>query len=261
MHKLEAVIFDWAGTTVDYGCFAPVNAFKEAFKQIGIEVSNDEVRAPMGMLKIDHIKTMLAMPRIENTFLQMNQRMYNDEDVNQIYQIFETELMKSIAQYTEIKPFVLGTVKKLRELNIKIGSTTGYTNKMMAKVVSGAQQQGYEPDCWFSPDSVEGYGRPYPYMIYQNLKTLEVLDIRNVVKVGDTVSDIKEGKHAGCISVGILEGSSEIGLSEEEYQSLNETQKQTYIDKAKKRYLDAGADYIIMNLNELIPLLEELQLI
>lgn len=261
MHKLEAVIFDWAGTTVDYGCFAPVNAFKEAFKQIGIEVSNDEIRAPMGMLKIDHIKTMLTMPRIENAFLQLNQRVYNDEDVNQIYQIFEKELMKSIAQYTEIKPYVLGTVKKLRELKIKIGSTTGYTNKMMAEVLSGAKQQGYEPDCWYSPDSVEGYGRPYPYMVYKNLKTLEVLDIRNVVKVGDTVSDIKEGKHAGCISVGILEGSSEIGLSEEEYQALNETQKQVYIDKASKRYLDAGADYIIMNLNELIPLLEELQLI
>ena len=28
-NKFEAVIFDWAGTTVDYGCFAPVQAFVE----------------------------------------------------------------------------------------------------------------------------------------------------------------------------------------------------------------------------------------
>ena len=27
MKKIEGVIFDWAGTTVDFGCFAPVNAF------------------------------------------------------------------------------------------------------------------------------------------------------------------------------------------------------------------------------------------
>ena len=29
--KYEAVIFDWAGTTVDYGCFAPGQAFLDAF--------------------------------------------------------------------------------------------------------------------------------------------------------------------------------------------------------------------------------------
>ena len=37
MKKIKAVIFDWAGTTVDYGCMAPVQAFVEVFKQYGIE--------------------------------------------------------------------------------------------------------------------------------------------------------------------------------------------------------------------------------
>ena len=32
MSKIEAVIFDWAGTTVDYGCFAPVQVFTEYLK-------------------------------------------------------------------------------------------------------------------------------------------------------------------------------------------------------------------------------------
>ena len=31
MKQFECVIFDWAGTTVDYGCFAPVQAFVEVF--------------------------------------------------------------------------------------------------------------------------------------------------------------------------------------------------------------------------------------
>ena len=44
---IEAVIFDWAGTTVDYGCFAPVQAFVEVFKHFGIEPTMDEVREPM----------------------------------------------------------------------------------------------------------------------------------------------------------------------------------------------------------------------
>ena len=31
MKKIECVIMDWAGTAVDYGCFAPVAAFLKAF--------------------------------------------------------------------------------------------------------------------------------------------------------------------------------------------------------------------------------------
>ena len=62
--KIEAVIFDWAGTTVDYGCFAPVMAFGQVFEQFGIHVTMEEIREPMGMLKWDHIRTMLSMPRI-----------------------------------------------------------------------------------------------------------------------------------------------------------------------------------------------------
>ena len=50
MRNVEAVIFDWAGTTVDYGCFAPVQAFVEVFKHFGIEPTMQEVREPMGML-------------------------------------------------------------------------------------------------------------------------------------------------------------------------------------------------------------------
>lgn len=62
--KYEAVIFDWAGTTVDYGCFAPVQAFLDAFHEYGIDPTMEEVRGPMGMLKIDHIRTMLQGERI-----------------------------------------------------------------------------------------------------------------------------------------------------------------------------------------------------
>ena len=63
MNRIKGVIFDWAGTTVDFGCTSPVSAFKEAFRRAGIDVTDEEVRAPMGLLKRDHIKSMLAMPR------------------------------------------------------------------------------------------------------------------------------------------------------------------------------------------------------
>lgn len=57
---LEAVIFDWAGSTIDFGCFAPTQVFVDAFAAVGIEISLVEARGPMGMAKIDHIRALLA---------------------------------------------------------------------------------------------------------------------------------------------------------------------------------------------------------
>lgn len=91
---------------------------------------------------------------------------------------------------------------------------------MMHIVVPRAAQLGYAPDFWISPDGVGGKGRPYPYMIFENLKALEVSSVKNAVKVGDTVSDIQEGVSAGVWSVGVVEGSSVLGLSQVEYEAL-----------------------------------------
>ena len=76
------MFFDWAGTTVDYGCFAPVQGFIEVFRHVGIEPTMDEVRAPMGMLKRDHIKTMLRMERIHQLWLAKNKREFTEEDID-----------------------------------------------------------------------------------------------------------------------------------------------------------------------------------
>ena len=36
MKKIECIIMDWAGTAVDYGCFAPGAAFVEASRLLGL---------------------------------------------------------------------------------------------------------------------------------------------------------------------------------------------------------------------------------
>ena len=41
-------------------------------------------------------------------------------------------------------------------------------------------------------------------MIFRNLEELGVSSVNTAIKVGDTVADIKEGKNAGMISVGII---------------------------------------------------------
>src|SRR3989344_3354870 len=59
--KLQAIIFDWAGTTMDYGCFAPAVAFVEAFRQYGFELRIEEARVPMGLKKDVHIQEILGL--------------------------------------------------------------------------------------------------------------------------------------------------------------------------------------------------------
>lgn len=257
--KIEAVIFDWAGTTVDYGCFAPVEAFVEAFKAYGITPTIEEVRKPMGMLKWDHIKTMMEMPRINEEWKRVHQRDWTKEDVDAVYETSETSIMKILHRFAEPKPYVLDTVKALRERGIKIGSTTGYTDEMMSIVVPKAEEQGYKADCWFSPNAVKDMGRPYPYMIFKNLETLKVSSIDAAIKIGDTVADIKEGKSAGMISVGIVEGSSIMALTEEAYQALTEEEKEAVCQKVRETYEAYGADYILQNMSELMDLIHKLE--
>ena len=76
------------------------------------------------------------------------------------------------------------------------------------------------------------------------------------MKIGDTVSDILEGKNAGAVTVGVLEGSSEIGLLESEYERLTDEEKNELKNKAAARYLEAGADYVVDNLSSVLELIQ-----
>ncbi len=249
--RTKLVILDWAGTAVDYGCFAPVNAFARAFQSVGLEPTVDEIRAPMGLLKRDHIRTMLNMDRLREQWMQIHKSMPDDTAVEEIYQVFEESLMKSLEDYAVPKPGTIETVKELHEMGIHIGSTTGYTDKMMDVVTRKAAELGYIPDAWFSPDAVGGLGRPYPYMIYENMRYFQTASVQEVIKVGDTVSDIREGKQAGVLSLGVLEGSSVLGLSQAEYEAMPESVKKDLLKDAGQKLLEAGADDVLLTLREL----------
>lgn len=254
MKRIEAVIFDWAGTTVDYGCFAPVQAFIEAFKNYGIEPTMEEVRKPMGMLKIDHIRTMMQMDRITKLWKEIHKREWTEDDIHAIYEIMESKTLAILPDFADVKPHVIETVRKLRERGIKIGSTTGYTDEMMEVVAPIAKANGYAPDLWVSPNAVGNLGRPYPYMMFKNMEALGVSDVRKVIKVGDTVADIKEGKNAGAIAVGIIEGSSVMGLTKAEYDALSSADKMTACKRVTECYKEAGADYVVKDISGILEL-------
>lgn len=256
---IEAVIFDWAGTTVDYGCFAPVHAFIHAFEKYGVTPTQAEVRGPMGMLKRDHIKAMLEMPRIRKEWIDRYGYPAMEKEVNQVYESSEKGILDILHEFCDIKPYVLEVVDSLRSQEIRIGSTTGYTDEMMAIVAVKAKENGYEPDEWVSPNSVGNIGRPYPYMIFENMKQMRISSVHNVIKVGDTISDIVEGRAAGVWSVGVIEGSSMMALSRQEYEELSPEKRDVLCGEVRKKYHDAGADAVIHHLGELPELIRKIE--
>ncbi|MGG2075243.1 phosphonoacetaldehyde hydrolase [Lysinibacillus irui] len=254
--KIETVILDWAGTAVDFGCFAPVNVFLSIFEDAGVNVTLEEARKPMGMLKIDHIRTMLEMPRINEEWQRIHGQAFTENDVHTLYNQFETKLMESLANYTDPIQYVKTAVQQLREAGIRIGSTTGYTDSMMEVVTKNAANKGYQPDFLVTPTQVGDKGRPYPYMIFKNMQALGSKSTKQVVKVGDTTSDIMEALNAGVWAVGVIIGSSEMGLSEEEFQALTSEEQQQVIAETRRIFEETGAHYTIETMAELPKLIE-----
>lgn len=257
--KIEMVVFDWAGTTVDYGSSAPVHVFDKVFKKEGIILTKEQINKPMGMEKKAHIRELLNMEEVDKEWQSVKNVRWNEEDVERLYEDFETSLAEVVAEYSMPIEGVVETVEQLREKGLKIGSTTGYTSDMMKNVIDGASKAGYSPDCIITPD-VAGGSRPSPFMLFEAMKQLTIHSPKAVVKVGDTISDIKEGKNAETWTVGLLKGSNLLGLTEEEYKAMDKDQLTKLKDQTAKNYYKNGADFVIDTIADLPNIIDYINL-
>lgn len=249
-NQIKMVVFDWAGTTVDYGSSAPMDVFKMVFDEAGINLTRSEINEPMGMEKKVHIRSLLSLKTASSQWKERYERDWTEADVEDLYVKFEAKLIEVVGGYSTLINGVVDTIEVLRDSGIKIGSTTGYNNEIMAKVIPAAKRHGYEPDCIVTPD-ITGVGRPTPFMLNECMRVLNVYPPKAVVKVGDTITDIYEGKNAGAWSVGILEGSNLLGLTKDEFDAMPKVELKVLKDITAKKYKEAGADMVIDNIMEL----------
>lgn len=257
MNRVECIIMDWAGTAIDFGCFAPVEAFAKTFEEIAIPVSINEIRLPMGLAKKEHIRQLLQMQRVNELFLEKQKREWGEEDVDTLNKAFERHLFAQLSSYTTPIPDVIKTLEGLRKEHVKIGSTTGYTAKMMEIVRPAASRKGYNVDSCVTPDGFAA-GRPAPYMIFQNMMNLDVRFLDRVVKVGDTIEDIKEGARAKVWTVGVVIGGSMLGLTEDEVNNTPGEALKIKTESIKKEMLQAGANFVIDTIAELPEIIESI---
>lgn len=255
---IEAVIFDWAGTTVDYGSLAPVIAFKKAFKNAGIDLSDDDIRQDMGMAKWDHVGKILELDDVKQQWQDKYSELPNNDDRKRIYSDFQQSLLHYLREYTELKSGVLKTFNYLKEYGIKVATTTGYTAEMMKIVKDKAAERGYTPDLVVTSEDVDGMGRPSPAMIQFIMKKFNIDDPKKIIKVGDTLVDIEEGRNAGVKTVGIVEGSSLMGLSQVEFDELDNEEQIAKRNDVKRKFESANADFVIDSIFDLVQIIEYL---
>ena len=150
-------------------------------------------------------------------------------------------------------------LETLRKAGIKIGSTTAYTEDIMDLVTEEAKSRGVWVDEWFCPECSGEKGRPYPYMIFKNMQFLGISGVDRVIKVGNTPADIQEGKRAGVLTVGILEGSLAMGMTADDFEDLSGEAYEKECARTRQIFCEAGADYVIANLKELPELIRRLE--
>ncbi len=244
---LKAVILDWAGTTVDYGCFAPVAAFVQAFAQHGVNITVPQAREPMGLAKKDHVRAIARMQPVSQKWQETHGHAYTEEEVEAIYQTAERVLVNCIADNAELIPGTRETISELRARSLKVGSCTGYTRALMDTLIPKARQQGYEPDAIVCADEVPA-GRPMPWMCFRNMQQLGVYPAEAVVKIGDTIPDIEEGLNAGMWTVGVVLSSNEMGLHQSELGSLDPKELKARRAQIEARMRRSGAHYVVADI-------------
>ena len=210
--KLKAVVLDWAGTTVDHGSLAPVRTLQRVFDDFGLPISEEEARRDMGIAKRDHIHNILRAPRIAAEWERLHRKPPTELDLDELYHRFIPLQFSCLGEYSDVLAEVPEAVEKLRRRDLKIGSTTGYTRAMLDLILEKAAAAGYSPDCSLTPEEV-GSGRPHPFMMFQGAIRLGVYPLSAFVKVGDTPSDIQEGRNAGAWTVGVTRTGNSIGLA------------------------------------------------
>lgn len=254
---LRAIIFDWAGTTVDYGSFAPVVALTRVFAQREINVTVQQARLPMGLHKRDHIRAITQLAPVAEQWQAVYGRPCSEADVEVLYQELTPVQEQTITAYADLIPGVLETVRTCHDRGIKVGSTTGYNRRMMAALLPLAAQQGYQPDALVCPDEVSA-GRPAPWMAFQNAMRLEVYPMSACVKVGDTIPDIEEGLNAGMWTIGLAQSSNELGLPADEVAQLAPAALNVRLEPIYRRLHQAGAHYVVDTIADVPPLLDEI---
>ena len=199
---IQLAMFDMAGTTVNDevdGQPLMVISMMRAFAKHGIELAPDLINKHRGKQKAEAIQTLLKeVAELSPTDIK---RVGDD-----VYREFLHELESNLSGISEIDG-ATQLFRHLKSKDIHIGVGSGFPMQVVQAIVSqlGWLDKGLL-DYVGSAEQV-GVGRPNPKMIHDAMERFNITDGLAVVKIGDTVVDVQEGKNAGAWTVAVLTGS------------------------------------------------------
>ncbi|QDV64410.1 HAD family hydrolase [Crateriforma conspicua] len=186
--KISMIVFDVAGTTVSDKENAVARCVSEAVTAAGVPTDAQAVNPLMGTPKPDAIRTLLARdPSLKIT----------DALVNETHQDFQNRMI----DYYRHSPGVVPTdgavevFQTLRDRGIKVALDTGFDRPTLDTILDRLSWHD-QVDATVSSD--QAAGRPDPGMIHHLMRQLGESDPRRVAKVGDSVSDVRQGLAADC---------------------------------------------------------------
>jgi phosphonoacetaldehyde hydrolase len=256
--RFDLVIFDWAGTMVDFGCMAPVTALIAAFEAEDVSIDVAAARQDMGLAKRDHVRGLFRQPAVASAWMARHGRAADERDMERIMARLGPLMRDHAARAATLIPGARETFDRMRAAGLKVASSTGYTREMMQPVLERAAEQGYKPQHLVCSGETP-VGRPSPLMIYKACTELGVWPLSRVVKVDDAEAGIMEGKSAGAFTVGIATGNL-LGLSLQEFELIPPPAREEKLAAARKALMAAGADLVIDTVATLIPEIERAQL-
>lgn len=255
--RLKAVIFDWAGTMIDFGSRAPVIALCDLFAEAGVPVEEPEARTHMGMAKRDHIRALLGLPRVSAAWTAERGAPPTEADVDALFSRIGPPMRKAASTCSELIPGAANQAARLRASGVAIGSCTGYSRDMMQDILPLAAQQGYSPDMLVCAGETP-HGRPSPLMVWKNLVELGVWPAAACVKVDDAEVGIAEGLAAGAWTIGVAASGNGVGLSRAALEALPARERADRIARARQALTNAGAHVVIDTVADLPRALAEL---
>jgi Predicted phosphatase/phosphohexomutase len=209
---IKGCIFDLGGTIVDRYSLTPLIAFRNAFRNRGIDLCPQLIRKDMGLNKMDHINKIFESEDIQKQWFARNLESIDDRVKRDIFKEFSIIQKNETIERMKIIPQTIKCIRYLQDNNILTGVTTGFDYKQTMRVKSLLETYNIYLDSYVSSTCLDLPGRPEPYMIHKNMDNLNINDHRTIIKIDDTVSGIKEGLNAGCLTVAVARWSVNMGV-------------------------------------------------
>jgi len=256
--NIEAIVFDLAGTLIDFGSLAPSQVLIKLFDRLGIKITRKQAIGPMGIEKRAHIKALLTTRKINSEWKKKFKSKPTVKDIDKLFKLFNPELKKIINKHSK---FISGNKKTLDLIKNKIKKielNTGYSEEILKVILPELKKQRFIPDVSYS-SSYTKIGRPSAEIIYRIFSDLNITKGSNCIKVDDTIPGLQEGLNAGMWVIGVIFSGNEFGKNEHEFNKLTNKEKLKFRKKISRKFKKIGAHYVIDTIKDLPKIIERIE--